>query len=328
MREMRPLDRYTARNESFVAVVRSDGSRIAVLGARSAPKRHRLTSQGLDGISRARPWLVCLRAVPIAVIIAVAGWWPGPAAAQFRRAPESAIGEKYHIEGAVSWWNPDPSLIISSESLGIPGDDIDLVNDLGIEQKRLAELRLVLRPGEKHKFRINYIPIRYKAQSVVQREFVFNGQRYRVGVPVNTTADLPTYRFGYEYDFIYRPRGFVGFVVDLKYTDVQVRLDSPIQSEFTSQVAPIPTIGFTGRGYVVPNVAIGGEVTFFKIPKNLGGEDFGGRYVDYDFYGTFNFNNYVGAQLGFRSIDVEYFRDLDRGDLRFRGWYFGGVVRY
>jgi hypothetical protein len=41
-----------------------------------------------------------------------------------------------------------------------------------------------------------------------------------------------------------------------------------------------------------------------------------------------NFNNYVGAQLGWRTIDVFYEADRDRGDLQFRGWYFGGVVRF
>ena len=55
----------------------------------------------------------------------------------------------------------------------------------------------------KHKFRFNYLPIKYEAEAPVTREFVFNGQRYRVGLPVNTTADLTTLRFGYEYDFFY-----------------------------------------------------------------------------------------------------------------------------
>jgi hypothetical protein len=53
-----------------------------------------------------------------------------------------------------------------------------------------------------------------------------------------------------------------------------------------------------------------------------------GRYLDYDIYGTFNFNRYVGAQLGVRSIDVSYFNDLDTGILNMTGWYFGGVLRY
>src|SRR5262245_49685037 len=123
-----------------------------------------------------------------------------PASAQFRApsAAERTVGERYHIEGAITFWSPDPGLVISSESLGIPGDDIDLVNDLGVEQERLRELRLVLRPATKHKFRFNYTPLRYEAEAVVQREFTFNGQRYRIGLPVNTDADLTTYRFGYE----------------------------------------------------------------------------------------------------------------------------------
>ncbi len=62
------LDRYTARNENSVPAVAVDDSRIAVLGARSAPKRHRRTSQGHHGISRACPWLVT-----VGVVLGVTG---------------------------------------------------------------------------------------------------------------------------------------------------------------------------------------------------------------------------------------------------------------
>ena len=251
-----------------------------------------------------------------------------PAHAQFRPSNLPAPGEEYHVEGAASFWSATPDLIIASESLGIEGDDVDLINDLGIEKKQLPELRLVLRPGRKHKFRLNYIPIRYEATSVVQREFIFNGQRFRLGLPVNTSVDLTTIRAGYEYDFIHRDRGYAGVILDVKYTNIDVELASPIGNEFLQSVAPIPTIGFAGRGYIVPAVSITGEVTFFKVPENLGGEDFGGRYFDLDIYGTVNFNRFVGVQLGYKSIDVNYFTDLDRGDLVFKGLYFGAVVRY
>lgn len=251
-----------------------------------------------------------------------------PVSAQFRPAQDPALGERYHIELAATLWSAKPDLVISSESLGIQGDDVNLVTDLGIEQKRLRELRLVLRPGTKHKFRFNYTPIKYEAASVVNREFVFNGQRYRVGLPVNTTADLTTLRAGYEYDFLYFEQGYAGVMIDLKYTNIDVTLDSPIGAEFVKSVAPIPSIGFTGRGYVTRAVSITGEVTFFKVPENLGGEDFGGRYIDFDFYGTVNFGRSAGAQIGYRSIDVDYFTDLDRGRLTFKGMYFGGVIRY
>ena len=268
---------------------------------------------------------VCRAAVVWAALLV----WSVPASAQYDPPPSPAVGEEYHIEAALAWWSPVPELIVSSESLGIPGDDIDLGVDLGILQKRLRELRVVLRPATKHKFRFNYLPIKYSAEAIVQREFVFNGQRYRVGLPVNTEADLTTWRFGYEYDFIHRSRGYLGVLLDLKYTNVDVVLDSPIGREFTSQVAPIPTIGVVGRGYIVPNVSITGEMSFFKVPENLAEQlDGGGRYLDYDFYGTFNINRYVGAQVGLRSIDVQYRKDFDSGTLNFSGWYFGGVIRY
>jgi hypothetical protein len=264
----------------------------------------------------------------VVLALAIVAAYASSAAAQFRPPPAAAIGENYHVELSYLFWNATPELIISSESLGIPGDDVNLTTDLGIEKKRLRELRVVLRPGRKHKFRFNYTPIRYEAQAPVTREFTFNGLRYRVGLPVNTRADLTTLRGAYEYDFFYTDRGFAGVVLDLKYTNIDVELNSPIGNEFVKSVAPIPGIGFIGRGYVVANVSITGELTYFRVPENLGGEDFGGRYLDFDLYGTFNFTENVGAQVGYRSIDVNYFADLDAGTLKFKGMYFGGVVRF
>lgn len=257
---------------------------------------------------------------------AVAGR-PGTAAAQFQPPSSPAVGEDYHIEAAVTWWNAEPTLVVNSESLGIVGTDVDLVADLGIEKKRIPELRFVLRPARKHKFRINYLPIRYEADATVQREFVFNGQRYRVGLPVKTNADLTTWRLGYEYDFVSLPRGFVGVQLDLRYTNVRVDLLSPIGTEFTEQIAPIPTLGLIGRGYVLPNVSITGEFGYLKVPESLV-DDFRGRYIDFDFYGTVNFTNNIGAQLGYRSMDVFYEETRDSGTLKFKGWYFAGVARF
>ncbi len=252
----------------------------------------------------------------------------GRAEAQFRPPAEPAVGEQYHVEVAYGWWNADPSLIINSESLGIPGTDVDLVEDLGIEQKQLGRLNVVLRPATKHKFRFEYLPVAYDGSATVQREFIFNGQLYRVGLPVETDVKLKTYRFGYEYDFVYRARGFAGVLFDLKYTDVRVELTTPIAApEFTTAIAPIPTIGFVGRGYVAKNFAIGGEVSFFRVPDGLS-EDYDGEYTDWEIYGTLNFTNNVGATLGYRSIDVFYNADRDTGALKFKGLHITGVVRF
>src|SRR6188508_3796435 len=81
-----------------------------------------------------------------------------PAEAQYGapRNTDRATGETYHAEIAASFWFPTPQIVISSESLGIPGDDVDFVNTLGLTKSRFRQLKVVLRPGTKHKFRFEY----------------------------------------------------------------------------------------------------------------------------------------------------------------------------
>jgi hypothetical protein len=254
---------------------------------------------------------------------------PAPAAAQFQPVNpiEPAPGENYHIEFATNLWYPTPDMIIASEGLGILGTEIDLQTDLGIVKQRFGEFRLVLRPSTKHKFRWQYIPAKYQAESILNRSLVFNGIRYNVGLPVASTLDWTTHKLGYEYDFLYRPKWFVGFVMDVKVTDVQAQLDSVIGSEFAEATAPIPGVGGIARVYPIPQVAITGELTGFKAPDSL--KDLGqGHYFDFDLYGTVNFSRFFGARVGYRSIDVTYLIDSDSGDLKLKGLYFGGVVRY
>ena len=254
---------------------------------------------------------------------------PPAAFAQYRSEASSVVGEKYHIEAAFAFWDAEPSLVINSESLGILGDDIDLTSDLGILKKRLRKFNVVLRPATKHKLKFERLPIKYEADVLVSRSFVFNGQRYNLGLPVQTSVDFSTYRFGYEYDFLYLPRGYVGGGVDLRYTNVDVQLLSPIGREFLETAAPIPSFGFMGRGYVTRNLAVDAELSLFRVPDNLAEQFEGdGSYTDFDLKGTYNFTRNVGAVVGYRRTNIFYDIDLDTGTLKFSGMYFGGVVRY
>jgi len=257
-----------------------------------------------------------------------------PASAQSgRQHSDMATGETYHVEVSGTLWNPSPDIVLSSESLGILGDQVDFVNTLGIQKSTFGQLRLVLRPARKHKFRFEYTPIHYTAQTTIQTSFVFNGQKYDIGLPVTTDLKWNAFRFTYEWDFISRNRGFGGLVLDAKYTDVTATLSSSVAGasgvEFTHARAPIPAIGGIGRVYVVPNISITGEFTMFKLPDQaLNNTSYSGKYYDFDLYGTINFNDYFGAQIGYRSMDVFYKVRLDNGTMDLKGLYFGGVARF
>lgn len=269
--------------------------------------------------------------VAISTLCLIASLAAVPAEAQYaaRGSSNRATGENYHIEIGGYLWNPTPEIAIASESLpGIVGDKIDFIADLGLEKKRFNQLKVVLRPAKKHKFRFEYTPIKFEQpDGVLRRDVVFNGLLYSVALPVATTLEWKAYRFTYEYDLIYRDRGFFGILLEAKYTDVKAELKNFFNTEFVEARAPIPAIGAIGRVYVAPNISITGEISGFKLPESID-ENYRAKYFDFDLYGTVNFTDHVGAQIGYRSFDVFYRVDEDEGELKLKGPYFGGIVRF
>ena len=247
-----------------------------------------------------------------------------PADAQFAGPRDPAIGEVYSTELMGGLWNPTPAIVVSSDAPGMLGTDIDAVADLGVTQKRHRELRLVLRPSWKHKAQISYLPMEYQAEGLLNRTLVFEGVTYGVGTPVTSTVKWRAWRFGYEYDFVYRDRGFVGVIVEVKYTDIETRLESPSEVTAVRTQTPIPAIGGIGRVYPVRNVSLTFELTGFKLPDAVTQV----KYVDLDVYGTLSFSDYLGIQTGYRSLDLDYALDENAGSFLLKGWYVAGVVRF
>jgi hypothetical protein len=258
-----------------------------------------------------------------------------PASAQFKPRPigEPAVGEKYHIEAAAAYWAPTADIVVASAGFQIPGSQINFKNDLGLTDQKFPALSLQLRPARKHKFRLQYVPIKYEQSSTLKGDIVFNGQRYTLGLPVNSSLLWKAYRIGYEYDFISRDKVFAGLILEAKYTDVTATLTSPVRqlNEFDRAYAPIPAIGGIVRVHPIPNVAITADVTGFSVPKSLADRFSPGaeaHYVDVDVSGTWNFTNLIGAQVGYRSLDMGYLYKTDSGTFKFKGMYFGVVARY
>jgi hypothetical protein len=264
---------------------------------------------------------------------AVALWFvlqAAPAHAQFQPRPlnDPATGETYHIEGAAGLWFPGAAMSISSQSLGIQGSTIDFKTDLGLQDQHFPEVHLELRPATRHKFRFQYIPISYDQTATPPRDIIFNGQRFRAGLPVHSTLDWKAYRAGYEYDFLTTNRWFAGVIVDLKYTDVTATLVTGANApEFAHAQAPIPALGGVFRIYPVANISVTGEITGFTLPEGLI-KNSSGHYLDVNVYGTLNFTDNLGVQAGLRSFDVGYLVKTDTGSFTQTGLFFGVVARY
>jgi hypothetical protein len=250
-----------------------------------------------------------------------------------------AVGERYHIEVATTLWSPNLAGDISSDALNLMGSHIDFAKDLGFGRARAADIRIVFRPGKKHRFRAELTPVQYAADTTFSRIITFAGVPFPVSIPIHSTFGWRTWRFGYEYDFIYRKRGFVGVLFEARQTQLDASLSSLVVGGVTTGSAILPAIGVTGRAYVLPSVAVNFELSGLCALHSRTGQfaarctqdanpDYQATYFDWNIYGTINLNNYVGAQVGWRRQTTNLNFGTDQGALKFQGLWFGGVVRY
>jgi hypothetical protein len=259
------------------------------------------------------------------------------AEAQFRVA-SPAPGENFHVELGLMFWSPTPEILIQTGSLAALGQpEVDFVQEFGIEKKRFPEFRGVIKAGRKHKLRVSHVQMEYNESATLQRTIVFGGQTFPVSVPATADLSWRLWRFGYEWDFVAMDRGVVGLVTELKYNEVLATLSATgFGSEVTEVTAPIPTVGILARAYPHRDFSITAEFTGFKMPgfigsrisDSLSGDDFEAKMYDFDIYGTLNFGRHVGLQGGYRSVIADYLVEDDAGDLKMKGWYFGGLVRF
>jgi hypothetical protein len=262
----------------------------------------------------------CAAAVCLLVICAA------PAHAQFSPRPVATTSpaESYHVELGAGFWNPTADMQVTS---GAGGSSVDLKNDLGLQDKKVGEFQLVVKPALKHKIRVQFIPISYTQTGTPRSNVTFNGQVYPAGTAVESTLQWKAWRFGYEYDFVSTYRGFAGMIVDVKYTDLTATLTAAGRTASGSVQAPIPALGGIARIYLAQNLSLTGELTGFKFPGNWI-KSTSGHYADLDVYAMLNFAESFGLRAGYRKFDVEYVRAEDAGTLKLTGPYLGVTLRF
>ena len=229
--------------------------------------------------------------------------------------------EDFGFEASLMFWKPSPAIVLTSGTLGTP---VDFINTFAVEDERFRSYRIVTKAG-KHKVRFSKEDIKYDATATLTQTIRFQGQTYTVGVPATAELDWHLTRIGYEWDPVSTPRGFLGVVFDLKYSNINAQVSAPgVTAEIFEHKIPVPTIGGIGRGYLGEYISFTAELTGFKVNRS----DFEAKFFDFDLYGTANFGRNFGAQYGYRSVTVNYDIDSDLGDLKLKGPYFGLVVRF
>jgi len=255
------------------------------------------------------------------------------AEAQFN-VPAPAPGENFHVEVGLMFWAPTPELKLQTGALSGLGQ-VDLVQEFGFENTRFMEFRAVIKPGRKHKIRIAHVPFEYGRQVPLQRPIVFGGLTLPAGVPVASNVKWDLWRFGWEWDFVAADRGLFGLITEIKRNQVTADIGTPLLgTEAIDVTAPILALGAIARIYPHRNFSVTVEFTGFKVfgfirtVSEAFVDDLEAKTYDVDLYGTYNFGSHVGIQGGYRSVTAEYLIEDNSGDMKMKGWYFGGLARF
>lgn len=257
------------------------------------------------------------------------------AEAQFN-VPNPAPAENFHVEVGLMFWQPTPGIEIQTGGLAAAGfPAVDFVREFGLADERFLEFRSVFKTGRKHKFRVSHITFEYNETAPITRDISFGGITFPVTIPVTADLKWDLWRFGYEYDFVAGDRGLLGFITELKQNHLTADLSAlGFATQGTDVTAPIINLGVIARVYPHRVFSITAEYTGFKIfgwirtLTDRISEDLEAKVNDFDIYGTVNFGRHVGAQVGYRSLTSDYSIDEDEGDLKMKGLYFGGLVRF
>jgi hypothetical protein len=220
-------------------------------------------------------------------------------------------------------WNVKLDSTVRVVANGI-GTDTKLVDDLGFEErKNFFQGRLQVKFLKKHKFNLEYIPLKWDADKVVTRTIEFSGEKYTVGTRVQSSLDLKFLKGGYEYDFLVGKLGFLGGTLDVLVANASVQLKAPDLGidQKEDKTVPIPMIGLIGRIY---------PIKWVNLTAKASGLPLGSYGYVFDAEASVNINpiKYLGISGGYRYFAVNAKYEDNSLDYRLDGPFVGLDLRF
>ena len=264
---------------------------------------------------------------------------PHPATAQLSPAPAGLpVGEGYRLELLGSLWPPAQDLAVAGRGPGGAGATTSAAGDPGASAPRFLDLRVRLRLSRRQRVHLDYLPIRYPADTALDDRPPPGGAGSQPGVPVASTLTWKTWRLAYEYDLIHLARASLGLFAEAGYIDVRVSREGAPDAgcaaatpacELARLRRPVPGVGGVVRLFPSPVIMLGAEASLLRTPSGIGKIlGYTGEHLAWDVHAALNFVEAFGLQLGYRSRRLQL-RTSDRdADLKLEGVYVGALLRF
>ena len=214
-----------------------------------------------------------------------------------------------HVEGR--YWFTSLESTVKATDLGVIGTEINLVDTLGVDDKKnFWEARIDLNLFDHH-LRYGYMPMSWKGQKTITKTINFAGQTYTANASVDSNLDILYQRLGYEYDIINLLGNKLGVIIDLKLLSIDANLKTTGIDKSYSVTSPVPTIGLGAQVGLPALLSIGAEVTGIAYSGN--------HLIDGEAYINFNPVPFTTISGGYRMFDLKVEDGGNKVDFKLKG---------
>lgn len=160
------------------------------------------------------------------------------------------------------------------------GDTISLSDDLQTEA--IAYYRFFGRVTFKSRHEIGVLiaPLTFKPEGRLGRQIRYRGVVFEQGTKVNALYRFDSYRVGYRYRLINKPKVVAGAGLTLKVRDAEIRLENQETAATKTNTGLVPLIGFYVRYSVGQNITLIVDGDALAAPQGRAEDVFiGGEYA-------------------------------------------------
>ena len=225
--------------------------------------------------------------------------------------------EKYGLRLQYREFRPSLTGDVQKGSSDKDGTVVDVMDALGIADKRTFDVRGAIQFKKGWKLRGSYTPLDYKGDTELNSSFTYGETRYARFDRVVTTMKGAYYSADLEWDFLKGPRGFLGAVAGAKLFDVDAALvDVSVNSrEVDTLTTPIPVIGMATRLYA-GRFSVEGEIAGLSVGSR-------GSALEAEASVRVHVSDRLAAMGGYRHLSLDGKDGRDQVKLKLSGWQFG-----
>lgn len=160
------------------------------------------------------------------------------------------------------------SKVVRDSTAGVPGDQLDLEEFLGLEEdEAVMQIDSLIRVGRYHRFEFGYVEMSRTGLAVIDRPITFGDETFATNAEINSSFSTEVFRFGYAYSLMNDDQKELGIMAGVHYSKFRTVVDAPAtaQVEVSNSVAPLPVLGLHGGLNLGDKWSLGARIQMFRM---------------------------------------------------------------